>query len=49
MFPCSPQGRQEFSLPPIDVIFANLGVQRLVPSASFLKRHGEGLQQSVGD
>ena len=36
-------------LPPIDVVFANLGVQRLVPGASFLKRHGERLRERASD
>ena len=43
--PASPKCRQKFSLPVIDVVFANVGIQRLVAGASFLDRHGERLQK----
>ncbi len=33
-----PQSSQEFSLPPLDVVFADIGKQRLVAGAPFLKR-----------
>ena len=36
-------------LPPIDVVFANFGVQRLVPCASFLDGHGECLRERASD
>ena len=36
-------------LPPIDVVFANFGVQRLVPGASFLDGHGECLRERASD
>ena len=45
----SPKCRQKFSLPPVDVVFADVGIQRLVPAASFLERHGERLQESTSN
>ena len=45
----SAQRHQEFSLPTLDVIFANVGKQRLVAGASFLNRHDESLRERTGD
>jgi hypothetical protein len=45
----APQGREEFPLPPLDVVFGDGGTQNLVASASFLKRHCERLRDRGGD
>ncbi len=36
-------------LPSIDVVFANFGVQRLMPSASFFEGHDERLRKRASD
>jgi hypothetical protein len=45
----APQGRKEFPLPPIDVVFGDSGKQRMVAGASFLERHGKRLRDRAGD
>ena len=43
------QGRKEFPLPPIDVVFGDSGKQRMVAGASFFERHGKRLRDRAGD